>query len=632
MAARKNILAFVQHELAVSPLLSLSLGTHSPISNLLLPPSLPAAALQSQSGRFNALVSCGVASRRLFFLVPFFSFQSPRESSPRIALSFKDGKALCGLLHQADGALFEWADVLASSAEENARRGLDGFEKSFQVPKLMDAEDINSVPDDKGMTLYLSYIVDILQVKSAKKQSPLKSRSMALRDPSRRQSVPNFAIPDATTVAAAEEPPAEKPKPKYGGGGYLNGASTTHVGRVPVRNSGAKSSEESKPVWAKRPVPAMDEPPKIVTPPTVIVPGPDPLFEVQQELKELAAALKQKEHECEALTENARLLEIQIATKDTERHDAEARLQRDILELKAVSAAASVSGNGDLEPAEAQQEVKSAMTELKRQVDDLEMENEMLQMSLEDSRRSQMQLAEETIRLGSEGGSGNLESHSMLALPTEEDTDDLEILAHQVREAEKRARYAEQALAEQSTSGSTSSRTERLRKQVGELEDRVIELERELRAAKRSAGKVERMQKELDEAEAREVVHSNEMRELRRKVITLQHEADETQSEAASGAVSPRLRKTNSRLERSPRQASIPKLTLDGEETTLVSSSLAEVDAPTAEAKSPRRTILSPRKERSAGRIKSPRTKAPAGGTTGKLNMSLFSKWEGGGE
>jgi hypothetical protein len=55
---------------------------------------------------------------------------------------------------------FSWDDVVRGTATENASRALSGFEREFSIPQLMDAEDIVTTPDDKGMQLYLSYVID----------------------------------------------------------------------------------------------------------------------------------------------------------------------------------------------------------------------------------------------------------------------------------------------------------------------------------------------------------------------------------------------------------------------------------------------------------------------------------------
>jgi hypothetical protein len=51
---------------------------------------------------------------------------------------------------------------------------------------------------------------------------------------------------------------------------------------------------------------------------------------------------------------------------------------------------------------------------------------------------------------------------------------------------------------------SSSGREDRLRKQVAELEDKVVTLEKEARALKRNADKATRLEKEMAEAEERE--------------------------------------------------------------------------------------------------------------------------------
>ena len=197
---------------------------------------------------------------------------------------------------------------------------------------------------------------------------------------------------------------------------------------------------------------------------------------------------------------------------------------------------------------------------------------------------------------------------------------DTEMLAHELREWERRALDAEREVEElKKSGGGTTDRSARLRTQVAELEDRTLELEKELRAAKRVASKVERLEKDLEDAEAREVAHAEEMRKLRSKMLSTRNELEDLQmTSPRSPSPPPPLRKTGSRLVRSPRQASIPKMGEDG--------------TPLPKAEEPEDAVKSPRSKKSPRRIKSPRSKespsTSSARSAGKLRESLLNKWE----
>ncbi len=444
--------------------------------------------------------------------------------------SFKDGLALCALLHLAEPASFQWTAVVAETPLERCTRGLSGFETRFHVPKLMDPEDIVSVPDDKGMTLYLSYIVDILQRKSPMKKSALS----AVRQPDRRQSAPNIA-PSSHSASAIPSV-----KPKYGGGGFIGSSPSP------------KRAAESAPI--KRGVPDLPRnsspSPPAVVPPMVVVPAPD----TDDRVHELQLKLKAKDAEIEALTEGMRLMEVALEKKDKERKDAEDKLQRELRE--AIALAASKGGDG------ADSNTKAAMTELKAQVDELEQHNQMLQMSLEDSRQSQRKMEESVKRKQS--------SSSLLVVPKQVDAvedaeEEQELLRHELREAERRAVDAERELKKLKEAGGTvgtpgAGREQRLKTQVGELEERITTLEKEGRALKRAADKAARLEKELAEMEERDLKHAQEARELKKLLNKANQELEELRAPSA-----PALErgKSGSRLVRSPREKLIPKMTED---------------------------------------------------------------------
>jgi hypothetical protein len=497
----------------------------------------------------------------LFFFFFFFFFFFVFLTIRFLLASFKDGLVLCALLHLADPSAFEWDQVLKESPLERCSRGLSGFEKKFLVPKLMDPEDIVSVPDDKGMTLYLSYCVDILQKKSPAKKTLVGTLQ---RTPDRRASAPNIA-------------------PKYGGGGYISGSppaaakpSATKVGSgvggmkgspSPNRKPDAapsfsapsiSSGAGTTPSWTKRRVPSTDSEfaadsastsPRTVdtiAPPVMVVPAPD----VDERLHELQLKIGSKDREIEALHEAVRLLEVAAEKRDHEHREAEDRLNRELVTAKALSAGTGGGGTG--------KEVKVAIDELKAQVDELEQHNQMLQMSLEDSRLSQ--------RLMEESHGGRANPKASLLMPSGSN-DEEEMLRHQVREAERHAFDLEKELADfkananglrSSSSGSVpSARETRLQKTVSELEDKVISLEQEARQLKRAADKAARLEKEVAELEEKEIKATQEIRDLKRQLNKATSEN--------SGSSEPTIerKKSSSKLLRSPRERTIPKFDVE---------------------------------------------------------------------
>jgi hypothetical protein len=444
--------------------------------------------------------------------------------------------------------------VVRETALERCTRGLAGFEKRFLVPKLMDPEDIVSVPDDKGMTLYLSYVIDILQKKHPQKKTAL---SPLQRTPDRRQSAPN--------IASTSGPIPSLNKPKYGGGGYIGSPS-------PVKKG------ESAPVaqWAKRKVPdvapddalvsttssseAASPSPSavVVVPPRVIVPGPDKddcMHELQQQLKS-------KQAEIEALTEGMRQMEKLMERKEQEHRDAEEKLRRELMAAQALAGVASPSSGGSKSGSGGgadETKVKEALATLQAQVDDLEQHNQMLQMSLEDSRVSQRKL-EDSVKVTRKA--------TLSVAPVSEDAEHEELLLHQMREAERRALAAEGELkllkeggGASASSGNGAPREQRLKSQVSELEDKVATLEQEARALKRAADKSTRLERELAEMEERDLKHAQEARDLKKQLNQATRDLEEARGAAGTSAPPTIERsKSGSKLARSPRERNIPKL------------------------------------------------------------------------
>jgi hypothetical protein len=459
--------------------------------------------------------------------------------------------ALCALLHLADTTAFAWDEVVRETALERCTRGLAGFEKRFLVPKLMDPEDIVSVPDDKGMTLYLSYVIDILQKKNPQKKTAL---SPLQRTPDRRQSAPNIASTSGLIPSL---------KPKYGGGGYIGSPS-------PVKKG------ESAPVaqWAKRKVPdvapedalvsttSSSEAPSpspssvVVVPPRVIVPGPDN----DDRVHELQLQLKSKQAEIEALTEGMRQMEKLLERKEQEHRDAEEKLRRELMAAEALAGAASSTRSGGGSKGGGDEiKVKEALATLQAQVDDLEQHNQMLQMSLEDSRVSQRKL-EDSVKVTRKA--------TLSVEPVSEDAEHEELLLHQMREAERRALAAEGELkllkeggGVSASSGNGAPREQRLKSQVSELEDKVATLEQEARALKRAADKSTRLERELAEMEERDLKHAQEARDLKKQLNQVTRELEEARGAAGTSAPPTIERsKSGSKLARSPRERNIPKL------------------------------------------------------------------------
>ncbi len=440
---------------------------------------------------------------------------------------------------------------------ERCARGLNGFEKKFQVPKLMDPDDIVSVPGDKEMTLYLSYIVDVLQKKNPQKKTLVGSLKQA---PDRRASAPNIAGNRAT----------------LGGGGYLPGAHPVNKTTTsPVTNGGTlknspsparkpeASQQSGPPSWTKRKVPDMDAvntspsssssspsssstnvpPPTIViAPPVIMTSAPDN----SDRVRDLEKKLEGKDHEIEALKEALRLLEGTLERKEREFREVEDRLNREVLAAKALASNGGGGGSGG--------EVKKAIDELKAQVEELEQHNQMLQMSLEDSRVSQRRMEEAS-------KSSSSKPSFLSPKNVKDQKEEEELLRHQVRDAEKRATDAEQRLEELRSLGNAgggggSAREARLQKQVGELEDKIVALEQEGRQLKRAAEKAGRLEKEVAELEERESKSAQEVRDLKRQLRAAANSSGTNEEPTME------RKKSNSKLLRSPREKTIPKFDL----------------------------------------------------------------------
>ena len=476
---------------------------------------------------------------------------------------------LCALLHLADTSAFEWSTVVGETPLERCARGLAGFEKKYAVPKLMDPEDIVSVPDDKGMTLYLSYIVDVLQKKNPPKKTAVSSLQ---RTPDRRASAPNIVVGSEKTRAG----------PVDGGGGFIGGPPKGSPS--PSKKVVEATPSGGPPSWARRKIPDMEEetktvsapaipsashtadaPTTFVPPPRLNVPGED----TNDKLHEMEKKLEAKDREIATLQEALHQMDKLLTQKDNEKKEVEDKLQRELLAAKALSGGGGGGGGaGGVD----EKKVKMAMDELKAQVDDLEQQNQMLQMSLEDSRQEQVRL--QTPVVPKKGGSGI----KSLLKPADasEHLDEEEILRHQLREAERRANMAEKELKDKSSSNGGlpsaagaggTAKEERLRKQVSELEDRISTLEQEARALKRTADKVGRLEKDLAELEERDLKHAQESRELKKQLNKAVADLEEAQKGTGggggttSGQEAPGLerKKSNSKLLRSPREKVLPR-------------------------------------------------------------------------
>lgn len=342
----------------------------------------------------------------------------------------------------------------------------------------MDGEDMVTVPDDKGMQLYLSYVMEIYN-----KQFPKKSALSAVKHaPDRRASAPYIVQSGGSSK---------------GFGGV--GASGDHIPAWKKKTTTSREEGNSVPVrQTLSMVPTSSKPPQIVV-------DADPKAELEHKLKK-------KDEEIEAMKVAIQMLEEKLDKESAEKKSLEDKVEREVK----VASVMSVSGDA-----------KKAMDELRGQVEDLEQQNQMLQMSLEDSRRTQLKLEQRgpettktTLNVGAVAKSNGSE----------------ELLRHELREYERRALAAEAELKELKSTTvtpstpSSSGREDRLRKQVAELEDKVVTLEKEARALKRNADKATRLEKEMAEAEERESAHLKEIRELKReaaKVKELQAEIEQ---------------------------------------------------------------------------------------------------------
>jgi len=85
--------------------------------------------------------------------------------------SWYDGLAFCALIHAMDPSLIDYDSLSASNAKDNLTIAFDLAEKHFDIPRLLDPEDIiqtdaNSRPDEQCFITYISeFPVAMLQHK-----------------------------------------------------------------------------------------------------------------------------------------------------------------------------------------------------------------------------------------------------------------------------------------------------------------------------------------------------------------------------------------------------------------------------------------------------------------------------------
>ncbi|XP_068590118.1 protein-methionine sulfoxide oxidase mical3b-like isoform X1 [Cebidichthys violaceus] len=84
-----------------------------------------------------------------------------------LTTSWKNGLALCGLIHRYRPDLIDFASLNVSSVEDNTRLSFDVAERHFGISPLMTVDEMNSVaePDSLSMVMYLSQFYQLLKDK-----------------------------------------------------------------------------------------------------------------------------------------------------------------------------------------------------------------------------------------------------------------------------------------------------------------------------------------------------------------------------------------------------------------------------------------------------------------------------------
>uniref|UniRef100_A0A3B3HIR5 Calponin-homology (CH) domain-containing protein n=1 Tax=Oryzias latipes TaxID=8090 RepID=A0A3B3HIR5_ORYLA len=79
--------------------------------------------------------------------------------------SWKDGLALCALLHRYRPDLVDFQSLVRSRGEENLRLAFHVAEEEFGIPPLLTVEEMASVeePDSLSMIMYLSQFHQLLK-------------------------------------------------------------------------------------------------------------------------------------------------------------------------------------------------------------------------------------------------------------------------------------------------------------------------------------------------------------------------------------------------------------------------------------------------------------------------------------
>ncbi|XP_037316029.2 protein-methionine sulfoxide oxidase mical3a-like [Pungitius pungitius] len=84
-----------------------------------------------------------------------------------LTTSWKNGLALCALIHRHRPDLIDFNSLNASSVEDNTRLSFDVAERHFGIPPLMTVDEMNAVeaPDSLSMVMYLSQFYQLLRDK-----------------------------------------------------------------------------------------------------------------------------------------------------------------------------------------------------------------------------------------------------------------------------------------------------------------------------------------------------------------------------------------------------------------------------------------------------------------------------------
>lgn len=78
-------------------------------------------------------------------------------------ISFSDGFAFCELINRVNPNLINFSNLNKNDKRKNLETAIQIFEKEWNIPPLIDIEDLVNNPDEKSMMLYSSMIKEALE-------------------------------------------------------------------------------------------------------------------------------------------------------------------------------------------------------------------------------------------------------------------------------------------------------------------------------------------------------------------------------------------------------------------------------------------------------------------------------------